>query len=80
MILKRAELTHKIQEINLFTNQENIDLAIIAESRLKKNLISPFPFHNTLVNIPAKNQLGGILAFSPLGKLNNAINYTYLWK
>ena len=71
MFFNARSLTHKTQEINLFTKEKQIDLAIIAESRLMENQSSPFS--NTLVNISAKQHLGGILAFSPSGKLNNAI-------
>jgi hypothetical protein len=71
MFFNARSITHKTQEINLFTKEKNIDLAIIAESRLQENLESPF--YNTLVNLPAKRHLGGLLAFSPSGKLNNAI-------
>ena len=70
MFFNARSITHKIQEINLFTSNHKIDLAIIAESRLKENQTSPFS--NTLVNINAKQHLGGILAFSPSGKLNNS--------
>ena len=71
MFFNARSITHKTQEINLFTKEKNIDLAIIAESRLQENQESPF--YNTLVNIPAKKHLGGILAFSPSGKLKNSI-------
>jgi hypothetical protein len=67
MFFNARSITHKTQEINLFTKANEIDLAIIAESRLQANQTSPF--HNTIVNIPAKTHLGGILAFSPSGKL-----------
>jgi hypothetical protein len=70
MFFNARSITHKIQEINLFTRNQNIDLAIIAESRLQENLESPF--HNTIINISAKKHLGGILAFSPSGKLKNS--------
>jgi len=70
MFFNARSITHKIQEINLFTSNQKIDLEIIAESRLKENQTSPFS--NTLVNINAKQHLGGILAFSPSGKLNNS--------
>jgi hypothetical protein len=70
MFFNARSITHKTQEINLFTSTHKIDLAIIAETRLKENQDSPF--HNTLVNISAKKHLGGILAFSPSGKLKNA--------
>jgi hypothetical protein len=69
MFFNARSLTHKTQEINLFTNTHEIDLAIIAESRLQERQTSPF--HNTIVNIPAKTHLGGLLAFSPSGKLTN---------
>jgi hypothetical protein len=71
MFFNARSITHKIQEINLFTSNQKIDLAIIAESRLKENQESPF--HNTIVNISAKQHLGGILAFSPSGKLKNSL-------
>ena len=71
MFFNARSITHKTQEINLFTKEKEIDLAIIAESRLTENQESPF--FNTLVNITAKQHLGGILAFSPSGKLKNAL-------
>lgn len=71
MFFNARSITHKIQEINLFTSNQKIDLAIIAESRLKENQTSPF--HNTLVNLPAKQHLGGVIAFTPSGKLRNSI-------
>ena len=71
MFFNARSITHKIQEINLFTSKQKIDLAIIAESRLKENQTSPF--HNTLVNLPAKQHLGGVIAFTPSGKLRNSI-------
>lgn len=71
MFFNARSITHKTQEINLFTSTQKIDLAIIAESRLKENQDSPF--HNTIVNISAKEHQGGILAFSPSGKLNNSL-------
>ena len=40
---------------------------------LELNQNNPSPFSNTIVNISAKQHLGGILAFSPSGKLKNAI-------
>ena len=70
MFFNARSITYKSQEINLFTQANKIDLAIIAESRLQANHSSPF--HNTIVNIPAKTHLGGILAFSPSGKLSKA--------
>jgi len=70
MFFNARSLTHKTQEINLFTSSHQIDLAIIAESRLTENQSSPFP--NTIVNIPAKTHLGGLLAFSPSGKLRSS--------
>ena len=70
MFFNARSLTHKIEEINLFTSNHNVDLAIIAESRLTENQTSPFT--NTIVNISAKQHLGGILAFSPSGKLKHA--------
>jgi hypothetical protein len=75
MFFNARSLTHKTQEINLFTKEKEIDLAIIAESRLTENQSSPFS--NTIVNISAKQHLGGILAFSPSGKLNNAIPLSF---
>jgi len=69
MFFNARSLTHKIEEIKLFTSNHQIDLAIIAESRLTESQASPFS--NTLVNISAKRYLGGILAFSPSGKINN---------
>ena len=71
MFFNARSITHKIQEINLFTSNHKIDLAIIAETRVKENQESPF--HITIVNISAKQYLGGILAFSPSGKLKNSI-------
>ena len=59
MYFNARSITHKTQEINSFSKANEIDLAIIAETS---------PFHNTIVNIPAKTHLG-ILAFSPSGKL-----------
>ena len=70
MFFNARSLAHKTQEINLFTSSHQIDLAIIAESRLTENQSSPF--RNTVVNIPAKTHLGGILAFSPSGTLRNS--------
>jgi hypothetical protein len=67
MFFNARSITHKTQEINLFTKTHEIDLAIIAESRLQE--LQSSPFHNTIVNIPAKTHLGGLLAFSPSGKL-----------
>ena len=64
MFFNARSITHKTQEINLFTSTQKIDLAIIAESRLKENQDSPF--HNTIVNISAKEHQGGIIAFSLL--------------
>ena len=74
MFFNARSITHKTQEINLFTKEKEIDLAIIAESRLTEYQSSPF--FNTLVNISAKKHLGGILAFSPSGKLNNSTTLT----
>ena len=71
MFFNARSITHKTQEINLFTSTQKIDLAIVAESRLKENQDSPF--HNTIVNISAKEHQGGILAFSPSGKLKNSL-------
>ena len=71
MFFNARSITHKTQEINLFTSTQKIDLAIIAESRLKENQDSPF--HNTIVNISAKEHQGGIIAFSPSGKLKNSL-------
>ena len=71
MFFNARSITHKTQEIDLFTSTQKIDLAIIAESRLKENQDSPF--NNTIVNISAKEHQGGILAFSPSGKLNNSL-------
>ena len=62
MLFNARSLTHITQEINLFTQTHAIDLAIKAESRLQETQSSPF--HNTIVNIPAKTHLGGLLAFS----------------
>ena len=67
MFFNARSITNKTQEINLFTKTHEIDLAIIAESRLQE--LQSSPFHNTIVNIPAKTHLGGLLAFSPSGKL-----------
>ena len=67
MFFNARSITHKTQEINLFSKTHEIDLAIIAESRLQE--LQSSPFHNTIVNIPAKIHLGGLLAFSPSGKL-----------
>ena len=76
MFFNARSLTYKTQEINLFTEEKEIDLAIIADSRLTENQSSPFS--NTNVNISAKKHHGGILAFSPSGKLNNAIPLFFL--
>ena len=65
MFFNARSITHKIQEINLFTSNQKIDLAIIAESRLKENQTSPFS--NTLVNINAK----------PLGRNSSILSF---WK
>ena len=57
MFFNARSITHKTQEINLFTQTHEIDLAIIAESRLQETQSSPF--QNTFVHIPAKTHLGG---------------------
>jgi len=75
MFFNARSITHKTQEINLFAKEKEIDLAIIAESRLTETQSSPFL--NTIVNMPAKQHLGGVLAFSPSGKLNNAIPLSF---
>ena len=38
MFFNARSITHKTQEIDLFTSTQKIDLAIIAESRLKENV------------------------------------------
>lgn len=56
MFFNARSITHKTQEINLFAKEKEIDLAIIAESRLTETQSSPFL--NTIVNMPAKQHLG----------------------
>ena len=55
-------IQYKHEEIDLFTKEKEIDLAIIAETRITRDKNSPFK--NTIVNIPASRHSGGLLAFS----------------
>ena len=44
-----------------------------SSSDIQKRIEVTSPFHNTLVNLPAKQHLGGVIAFTPSGKLRNSI-------